>query len=287
MSRHRVPIAALFLASLLCSVSAAAIVLHIPLDGSINPVSRDFVLRGLRHAEEQRAELVLIELDTPGGLVDSTRDIVAAQLASSIPVVVFVGPSGARAASAGTFITMAADIAAMAPGTNIGAAHPVSLVGTSGEEEETQSASADKAAQDAAAFARSIAEVRGRNVAWAEAAVLESTSITAEEALAQDVIDVIARDIDDLLLQLDGRELADGRILAVAGLPIERLRPTLRERLLGLLADPNLVYVLFILGLYGLIYEFFHPGIGFGLAAGGICLLLAPVSYTHLTLPTN
>jgi membrane-bound serine protease (ClpP class) len=257
---------------------APANVLRIPLDGSINPMSRDFVVRGLREAEESGAALVVIELDTPGGLVDSTRDIVAAELASTVPVAVFVGPSGARAASAGTFITLAADIAAMAPGTNIGAAHPVSLIGSSGDEgdeEQGSSTSAEKAAQDASAFARSIAEARGRNVAWAEAAVLESLSITAEEALAQDVIDLIADDFDDLLARLDGYVLSDGRTLALRGLGVDTLRPTLRERLLGLLADPNLVYVLFILGLYGLIYEFFHPGIGFGLAAGGVCLVLA------------
>ncbi len=252
-----------------------ATILRVPLDGSINPISRDFVVRGLEQAANQGASLVIIELDTPGGLVDSTRDIVAAELASPVPVVVFVGPAGARAASAGAFITLAADVAAMAPGTNIGAAHPVGLIGAPGAEDEDQTTSMDKAAQDAAAFARSIAEYRGRNVEWAQAAVLESSSITATEALAMGVIDLVVDDLDDLLVALDGYVLADGRVLATAHVPIETLRPTLREKLLGLLADPNLVYVLFILGLYGLIYEFFHPGIGFGLAAGGVCLLLA------------
>jgi len=257
------------------AVLHAADIVHMTLDGSINPASRDFVVRGMRDAQAEGAALIVIELDTPGGLVDSTRDIVAAELASTVPIVVFVAPSGARAASAGTFITMAAHVAAMAPATNIGAAHPVSLVGTSDGENESESASADKAAQDTAAFARSIAEERGRNVAWAETAVLESQSITAEEALTEGVIDLIASDLSDLLVKLDGYTLRDGRVLALAGLPVTRVRPTLRDRLLGLLADPNLVYVLFILGLYGLIYEFFHPGIGFGLAAGGVCLLLA------------
>ena len=252
-----------------------ATILRVPLDGSINPISRDFVVRGLEEAANRGASLVVIELDTPGGLVDSTRDIVAAELASPVPVVVFVGPGGARAASAGAFITLAADVAAMAPGTNIGAAHPVGLIGTPGTEAEDQTTSLDKAAQDAAAFARSIAEHRGRNVEWAQAAVLESSSITATEALERGVIDLIVDDLDDLLVALDGYVLADGRVLTTAHVPIETLRLTLRERLLGLLADPNLVYVLFILGLYGLIYEFFHPGIGFGLAAGGVCLLLA------------
>jgi membrane-bound serine protease (ClpP class) len=269
--------ACLLFAGAAASFAAHADVLHIPIDGSINPVTRNFLSRGLREAEERGSALVVIELDTPGGLVDSTRDIVAAELASPVPIAVFVGPSGARAASAGTFITLAADIAAMAPGTNIGAAHPVSLIGTQSPEESSPEtdASSDKAAQDAAAFARAIAEQRGRNIRWAESAVLESSSITAEEALALGVIDLIALDLDDLLTQLDGRVLADGRTLTLRGLPVETLRPTLRERLLGLLADPNLVYILFILGLYGLIYEFFHAGIGFGLAAGGVCLLLA------------
>jgi len=248
-------------------------ILRIPLDESINPASRDFVVRGLEEAASREASVVVIVLDTPGGLLDSTRDIVTAELTSPIPVVVFVAPSGARAASAGAFITLAADVAAMAPGTNIGAAHPVSLGGTS--DGETDDVSADKAAQDAAAFARSIAEQRGRDVEWAQAAVSESSSITSSEALARGVIDLVAEDFDDLLAKLDGLTLADGRVLATRDLPVETLRPTLRERLLGLLADPNLVYILFILGLYGLIYEFFQPGIGFGLAAGGVCLLLA------------
>ena len=264
-----------FVALAAASVLCDATILRIPLDGSINPISRDFVVRGIKLASERGASVVIIELDTPGGLVDSTRDIVAAELASPIPVIVFVAPSGARAASAGVFITLAADIAAMSPGTNIGAAHPVGLIDSPGTEETDDSTSLDKAAQDAAAFARSIAEERGRNVEWAQAAVLESSSITAEEALAAGVIDLVAENLSDLLSRIDGLALSDGRIVVTGDSLIETLRPTLRERVLGLLADPNLVYVLFILGLYGLIYEFFHPGIGFGLAAGGICLVLA------------
>ncbi len=249
-------------------------ILRLTLDGSINPASRDLVVRAIAAAEDQGAEFLLIELNTPGGLEQSMRDIVAAELAATIPIVVFVAPSGARAASAGVFLTIAADVAAMAPGTNIGAAHPVNLIG--GETEEgDQSASIDKAANDAAAFARSIAEQRGRNVEWAESAVLQSSALSADEALVLGVIDLIADDTESLLEALDGYTLSDGRVLWTAGLPTREIRPTLRERLLSLLADPNLVYVLFILGLYGLIYEFFHPGIGFGLAAGGVCLLLA------------
>ena len=270
---HHVAVAVLVV--LFAETLCTGTVLRVPLDGSINPISRDFVVRGLEEAANRGASLVVIELDTPGGLVDSTRDIVAAELASPVPVVVFVGPAGARAASAGAFITLAADVAAMAPGTNIGAAHPVGLIGTPGTEDEDQTPSMDKAAQDAAAFARSIAEHRGRNVEWAQAAVLESSSITAAEALERGVIDLVVDDLDALLVALDGYVLADGLVLGTAHVSVETLRATLRERLLDLLADPNLVYVLFILGLYGLIYEFFHPGIGFGLAAGGVCLLLA------------
>jgi membrane-bound serine protease (ClpP class) len=275
MKAHRkVAVAVVLLVALWSAGVAAGDVLLLSLEGSINPASRDVVVRAIGEAEERAAELLLIELNTPGGLDQSMRDIVAAELSSAVPIVVFVFPSGARAASAGVFLTMAADVAAMAPGTNIGAAHPVSLIGgdTEGGEQNT---SIDKAAQDAAAFARAIAEQRGRNVDWAESAVLQSSALSAAEALDQGVIDLIARDVDDLLEALDGYVLPDGRVLSTRGATIDEIRPTLRERLLGLLADPNLVYVLFILGLYGLIYEFFHPGIGFGLAAGGVCLLLA------------
>jgi len=249
-------------------------ILYLELNTSINPVSKDLVVRTIREAESVNAALVVIELNTPGGLDQSTRDIVAAELASSVPIVVFVSPSGARAASAGTFITMAADIAAMAPGTNIGAAHPVNLLGGGDSDASGESTSMDKAANDSAALARAIAEQRGRNVDWAEAAVLESSSLSASEALDANVIDLIADDLPDLLRALDGREVK-GVVLSTLRATVREIRPNLRERLLGLLADPNLVYLLFILGLYGLIYEFFQPGIGFGLAAGGVCMLLA------------
>ncbi len=263
-------IAIVLCVSLIASGSGA--VYHLLLQGSINPVSKDLVLRAIAQAEEDRAALLLIELNTPGGLGESTRDIVMAELASSVPIVVFVGPAGARAASAGVFITMAADVAAMAPGTNIGAAHPVDLMGGGQEQDETM---AEKMVNDSVAFAKSIAEERNRNVEWAEQAVRESSSLTASEALEQGVIDMIVTDLDELLQRLDGYTLSDGRILHTSGLPLEEIRPTLRERLLGYLANPNIVYILFILGLYGLLYEFFQPGIGFGLAAGGICLVLA------------
>ena len=264
---------AVVLCCLLSCLGVATEIIRVTVDGSINPVSRSLILRTLSTARARGAELVLLELNTPGGLESSMRDIVAAELGSEIPVVVFVSPSGARAASAGVFLTMAAHIAAMAPGTNIGAAHPVNMLG--GGQEGSEDTLMDKAANDAAAFARSIAEQRGRNVAWAESAVLVSSSLSATEALEQDVIDLIADDVDSLLAAVDGYALPGGIVLSTRDAQVSVVRPTLRERLLGLLADPNLVYVLFIVGLYGLIYEFFHPGIGFGLAAGGTCLLLA------------
>ena len=250
----------------------SGVIYRLSLVGSINPVSRDLVLRAIAQAEGEQAALLLIELNTPGGLGESTRDIVMAELGATIPIVVFVGPAGARAASAGVFITLAADVAAMAPGTNIGAAHPVDLLGGGQEQDETMT---EKVTNDSVAFAKAIAEERGRNVEWAEQAVRESSSLTASEALAKDVIDLVVADRAELLERLDGYALPDGRVLYTAFHTLKDIRPSLRERLLGYLADPNVVYILFIIGLYGLIYEFFQPGIGFGLAAGGICLALA------------
>jgi len=252
------------------AVCGAQVVLLL-VDTTINPVTRDYILRGLDEAQARHADLVIIELDTAGGLAESMRDIIAAELASPIPIAVYVSPSGARAASAGALIALAADIAAMAPATHIGAAHPVDMLGSSTDDHTT----AEKAVNDAAALARSIAEQRGRNIDWAEAAVRESSAVTASEALDLGVIDLIAPDRSDLIRRLDGWVLFDGRILSLSAPTIDTVRPNLRERLLGLLADPNLVYILFILGLYGLIYEFFSPGVGFGLAIGGLCLLLA------------
>ncbi len=274
-----------FILLLTSTVLAQSEILHLELASSINPASKDVVLRTIREAESLHAEFIIIELNTPGGLDQSTRDIVAAILGSNVPIVVFVSPSGARAASAGTFITLAADLAAMAPGTNIGAAHPINLLGGDGDADGT-STPMEKAANDSAAFARPIAEQRGRNTEWAESAVLDSVSISATEALKANVIDLVADDLFDLLRQLEGRDVR-GTILHTLGVTIRTIRPTLRERLLGLLADPNLVYVLFILGLYGLIFEFFQPGIGFGLAVGGLCLILALFGLQILPVTTT
>ncbi len=270
MNRRAFIPAIILLLGLSLSSLASGEIFHLRLDGSINPVSKDLVLRAIAKAEDEQAMLFVLELNTPGGLGESMRDIVMAQLGSTIPIVVFVGPAGARAASAGVMITMAAHVAAMAPGTNIGAAHPVAI--GAGEADDVR---IDKMLNDAIAFSKSIAEERGRNVEWAEAAVRESSSLTAAEALEQGVIDLLADDLHALLVLLDGYTLKDGRTLYTSGLTVNEIQPTMRERILNHLADPNIVYILFILGLYGLIYEFFQPGIGFGLAAGGVLLFLA------------
>lgn len=261
---------------------------RLSLRGSINPATSEFARRGIAQAEKDQAALLIIELDTPGGLGESMREIVTAELGSTVPIVVFVAPAGARAGSAGVFITLAADVAAMAPGTNIGAAHPVDLFGGGATKDTTEE---EKATNDAAAFARSIAEERGRNTSWAEEAVRESSSLAASDALARGVVDLLAADSDELLARLDGHALPDGRVIRTAGLAVTEIRPTLRERLLGLLADPNLVYILFILGLVGLVFEFFHPGMTLGLIVGVVCLVLAlfglqilPTSVTGVVL---
>ncbi len=259
---------------------------YLVLDGTINPASKDFILRAIDEAVAAQAELIILHLNTPGGLVAATRSIVSAQLVSPIPVVVFVSPAGAQAASAGVFITMAADVAAMAPGTNIGAAHPVPLGGAAEEDVMTE-----KVVSDIAAWAKSIAELRGRNVEWAELAVRANASVTASEALALGVIDLFATDKEDLLAQLEGHTLLDGRVLQVAGLPLREVRQTWRERLFNYLADPNIVYMLLMLGMLALAWEFMQPGIGLGAAVGGSMLVLAffglqilPIDITGLAL---
>ena len=247
-------------------------ILLLEVEGSINPVVQEYVLRGLRLAVEEGAPLVVILLDTPEGLDSATKEIVEGIIASEVPVVVYVYPAGARAASAGTFILLSADIAAMAPGTSVGAAHPVLLTGDSPEEGEPM---AEKALNDAVSRIRAIAELRGRNADWAEKAVRESATATATEALELGVIDLVVTDLDELLASLNGWKLPDGRVIETAGIPVVRVKKTLRERLLSYLADPNLVYILLLIGLYGLIYEFFSPGIGIGFVVGGISLILA------------
>ena len=252
-------------------------------EGIINPVVVEYMTDSIRRAEEAKAVAVIFQLDTPGGLVDSTREIVKALLNANVPTVVYVAPSGARAASAGTFITMAGHIAAMAPGTNIGAAHPVS-----GEGKDIEGDMRQKAENDLAAFARSIAEKRRRNAEWAEKAVRESVAVTEVEAREQRVIDMIAADIPDLVKQLDGRQvtLVQGTVtLHTEGATVRMQQMTWRQRLLAALSHPQIALMLLSLGSIGLLVELYNPGLIFPGVVGALALLLA--FYSLQTLPVN
>jgi membrane-bound serine protease (ClpP class) len=268
---------------LLCwSQLAAQNVVAIKVDGTINPVATDFIRRGIQHAQTEKAECLLIQLNTPGGLLKSTRIIVSDMLESPVPVVVYVSPGGAHAGSAGVFITLAAHIAAMAPGTNIGAAHPVNLQG------QLDTIMSAKATNDAAAFIRTIAEKRKRNLEWAEEAVRSSISITENEALEKKVIDIVAANTQDLLKQVDGKkiELSSGiKTLHTKGASIIWLDMTLSEKVLDKISDPNIAYVLLLLGFYGILFELYNPGAILPGIVGGICLILA--FYSMHTLPIN
>ena len=250
-------------------------------EGIINPVVVEYMTDSIRRAEEARAVAVIFQLDTPGGLVDSTREIVKALLNANVPTVVYVAPSGARAASAGTFITMAAHVAAMAPGTNIGAAHPVS-----GEGKDIEGDMRQKAENDLAAFARSIAEKRQRNAEWAEKAVRESVAVTEVEAREQRVIDMIAEDIPDLVQQLDGRQVTlvrDTVTLHTAGATVRVQQMTWRQRLLAALSHPQIALMLLSLGSIGLLVELYNPGLDFSRrrwGAGAVARFLFPANPT-------
>ncbi|HWO42102.1 MAG TPA: nodulation protein NfeD [Candidatus Eisenbacteria bacterium] len=261
----------------------------IVVDGSINPAVDDFIRESLGRAKATGARALIIQLDTPGGLLTSTRTIVKDLLGAPVPVIVYVSPSGAGAGSAGVFITMAAHIAAMAPGTNIGAAHPVA-----GGGQEVKGVMGEKIENFTASFSETIAQKRGRNTEWAVQAVRKSVSITEAEALKKNVIDIVARDLDDLLKQAHGRKVdIDGRseTLALKNVRIVRHEMSLKQAILNAIADPNIAYLLMMAGILGLYMEFSHPGVIFPGVAGAICLLLAltafhvlPINYAGLAL---
>jgi membrane-bound serine protease (ClpP class) len=257
-------------------------VIVISVNGVINPVAGEYIGKNIRKANEKKVEALIIELDTPGGLDTSMRNIVKDIIGSGVPVVVFVSPSGSRAASAGVFITLAAHIAAMAPGTNIGAAHPVGL---GGKMDKTM---AEKATNDAAAYIKSLAERRGRNAKWAEDAVRKSISSTESEALKEHVIDLVTKDINSLLTDIDGRKVQTvfgEKILHTRNAVVIREEMGFRQKILNLISDPNIAYILMLLGFYGLFFELTNPGSIFPGVIGGISLILA--FYSFQTLPVN
>ena len=311
-------------------VAEAASVWVVELEGAISPASSDYFIRTLERASDEGAELVVMRLDTPGGLDKSMRDMVKAILASTVPVATYVAPNGSRAASAGTYLMYASHIAAMAPATNIGSSTPVSIGGGGGAPfpsptptpspmptpgsapeaeapEEGSDGNADdrpphepadamgrKVVNDAAAYLRSLAELRGRNVEWAEETVRSGANLAANEALEQGVIDLVAADLTELLEAINGRTVTIAgveRTLDTAGAEVQTIEPDWRYELLGIITDPNVAYILLMIGIYALILEFYNPGIGVGAVTGVICLLLGafalqmlPINYAGLAL---
>jgi membrane-bound serine protease (ClpP class) len=251
--------------------------------GSVNPGLAEFIVDSIRLAERENAEALVIELDTPGGLETSMRQIVQAISNARVPVIVYVYPRGARAASAGVFVTMAANVAAMAPGTNIGAAHPVSI--GMGKVNKTME---KKLVNDMVAAGRSLAMERGRNADWMEKAIRRSVSIPATDAVKLKVVDLMADNLEDLLTKINGRKVEVGGkqvVLHTAGVPIREIPEGLRVRVLKYIADPNIAFILMMIGLAGLYFEFAHPGVVLPGVIGAICLLLA--FFAFQTLPIN
>jgi membrane-bound serine protease (ClpP class) len=290
MRQTRTSLRALIFVLLISTSAFATSVVKIRVDDTIQPISAEYVERAIEHARQTNADAVLIELHTPGGLVDSTREIIEKILASPVPVIVYVAPTGANAASAGFFILESSDIAAMAPGTNTGAAHPVTLGG-----EKMDDVMKTKVENDSAAFMRSFVGPRGRNVQLAESAVRESKSWTDREALQQHLIDIVAKDQDDLFRQISGRTIKrfDGKQvkLDLVGAKVDDLPMTLRQRILDFLLDPNIAFLVLAVGALALYAEFNHPGAVVPGVVGVIFILLAlfalnllPTRYAAFTL---
>jgi membrane-bound serine protease (ClpP class) len=263
----------------------------IEVDGIINPATAKFIVDSIDEATQQGAQCLIIQLDTPGGLMDSMRMIVKKELASTIPIIVYVAPSGARAASAGVFVTMAANIAVMAPSTHIGAAHPVTLGGGEGKESKTMT---EKIVNDTVSYIKTIAKNRGRNVDWAEKAVVKSVSITEEEAVKLNVVDFISPDLQSLLTKIDGKVVKFNgvtRTLHTKGVEPRPIEMSWRDRLLDIISNPTIAYIFLMLGIYGIFFELSSPGAILPGVVGGIFLILAfyalqmlPVNYAGLAL---
>lgn len=289
---------------------------QLDITGPIGPGTSDFIVTEIQQAQTEQPAFILLMLDTPGGLYSATRDIISAMLASSIPIVTYVAPSGARAASAGTYIMYASHVAAMAPGTHLGAATPVQLGGavppssavqlpltdqdktpgtTADDADNDKSATKDsttmerKTLNDAVAYIRSLAQLRGRNADWAELAVRDAATLTASEALAEKVIELIAADESALLLALNGRDipLGDSRyVFSTSQLTPELRQPDWRQRFIMIISNPNITYLLMLVGIYGLLLEFYSPGFGVAGVIGAICLLLALMAMQMLPFST-